>query len=571
MDVLQTLRDRFQGAMADALGEPFRHTDPILHPSQNPKFGDYQANCAMPLAKQLGAKPRDVAQKLVDALDLSAISETKPEIAGPGFINVKLSDACLSEFAQAMIGDERLGVEKCDAPDTVVIDYSSPNVAKEMHVGHLRSTVIGDAIARTLEHLGHNVIRQNHLGDWGTQFGMLIERLEETGQSAESSVSDLNVFYQEARERFDLDPDFAARARKRVVALQSGDRQTLEHWRGLVAESKRHFNEAYDRLSITLSDRDIAGESLYNDKLASVADDVSRIGLAQDSHGALCIFVEGHEDPLMVRKSDGGFGYAASDLAAIRYRVHELRANRIIYVVDARQSDHFAKLFKAARLAGWLTDGIKAEHVRFGTILGEDGRPFKTRTGDTVKLSDLLDEAEQRALKIVREKSPDLSDVEAKQIAHIVGIGAVKYGDLSGDRIRDYVFSWPRMLAMDGNTAPYLQYAYARIRSIFRRAAREGHLPGRIVVSHDAERSLVLKLAQIDSTIRTVARKLQPHHLCGWLYDLSSAFSSFYEQCPVLRAEDESQRASRLGLCDLTSRALKQGLSLLGIDVIERM
>ena len=597
MDLARQIGDRFRDALAAAFGEAYRDADPILRPAQDPKFGDYQANLAMSLGKTLGLKPRDVAQKIADALDLTGLCDEPPTIAGPGFINIRLSNDALGRFATAMLRNDRLGIEPDPTPQTVVIDYSSPNVAKEMHVGHLRSTVIGDALARTLEFLGHNVVRQNHLGDWGTQFGMLIERLEELGVGAEAGVKDLDAFYRESKQRFDTDPAFAERARRRVVGLQGGDPRTLERWRGLVDTSRKHFNEAYHRLSITLTDRDIAGESTYNDKLKPVAEELARSGLARESDGALCIFIDGHDDPLMVRKSDGGFGYAATDLAAIRYRVRELRGNRLIYVVDARQSDHFIKLFKAARLAGWVGENISTEHVKFGTILGEDGKPFKTRAGDTVKLADLLDEAEERAAKIVREKSPTLSEGETKQIAHTVGIGAVKYSDLAADRIKDYVFSWDRMLAMEGNTAPYLQYAYARIRSIFRKAQEDGvagakggsatvpqhtdakcwGTPGlspshpSIVVTHHAERALALKLAQLAPTVVTVAHRLEPHHLCTWLFELASSFSAFYEGCPVLKADTDTQRASRLALCDLTARAIQRGLALLGIDVVERM
>ena len=566
------LSERFCQAIAGAFGAEFQDVDPLIRPAQNPKFGDYQANVAMSLGKRLGRNPREIATSVVEKLEWGDLCDGPPTIAGPGFINLRLTDACLSSIATALAADEHLGVASTAPPQTIVIDYSSPNVAKEMHVGHLRSTVIGDALARTLEFRGNQVIRQNHLGDWGTQFGMLIQYAIEQQISLAGrqwvSFGELTDFYKQAKLKFDEDAEFAERARQRVVALQSGDQQTQELWRHLVSASASHFGRIYQQLNVTLRDADIRGESHYNSMLAATVRALRDKGLAQLSEGAWCVFVPGFDDPLMVQKSDGGFGYAATDLTAIRFRVEQLGAQRIIYVVDARQSDHFTKVFHTARAAGWLDEGHTAEHVKFGTILGEDNRPFKTRSGETVRLVDLLDEAQDRALAIVREKSPELSDEQAAAIAAIVGIGAVKYADLSADRVKDYVFSWARMLAMDGNTAPYLQYAYARIRSIFRKAEDE---PGEVVVAHDAERALVLKLAQFPQVTAAVADRLEPHHLCTWLYELATSFSAFYENCPVLRADGQAQRRSRLALCDLTARALKQGLSLLGIEVIERM
>ena len=571
-DPQQVLTGRFQEAISAAWGPEHAQADPLIRPAQNPTFGDYQANVAMSLGKRLGRNPRQVAAAVVEKLQWLDLLAEAPSVAGPGFINLKLSANWLSQIATSLAGDDRLGVERIATPQTVVIDYSHPNIAKEMHVGHLRSTIIGDALARTLEFQGHRVIRQNHLGDWGTQFGMLIEHLEDLGAAGTATeIRDLNAFYQQAKKRFDSEPQFADRARKRVVALQSGDPGTLAQWKRLVSESMHHFNAAYARLNVTLSDGDVRGESYYNPMLQEVVQILRDKGLAQLSEGAWCVFVPGHEDPLMVQKSDGGFGYPATDLAAIRFRVQSLGAERVIYVVDARQSSHLAKVFYTARAARWLDDHHVAEHVKFGTILGEDGKPFKTRTGDTVRLAELLDEAEQRALAIVREKSPDLAADEASEIAGIVGIGAVKYGDLSADRIKDYVFSWDRMLAMDGNTAPYLQYAYARIRSIFRKSGATPEPGVRITVEHDAERALVLKLSQFPAVVRGVVDRLEPHHLCTWLYDLAATFSGFYESCPVLKAQDDAQRRSRLALCDLTARSLAAGLDLLGIRVIERM
>jgi len=577
VDPQHQLTQRFAHAIAAALGDEHAGADPLIRPSQNPRFGDYQANAAMALGKKIGRNPREVAQAIVDALDIADLCEP-PSIAGPGFINLKLTDEYLGRLATELACDERLGVERVEDPQTVVVDYSSPNVAKEMHVGHLRSTVIGDALARTLEFLGHTVIRQNHLGDWGTQFGMLIEFLFDTHSGAaagDAHIADLNAFYQQAKQKFDADADFAERARRRVVALQSGDDTTLALWRKLVEESKAHFNGAYARLGVTLADADIAGESFYNDQLADVVRELREAGVAVESDGAICVFVDGVEAPQIVQKADGGYGYATTDLAAIRHRTVNLGADRIAYVVDARQQDHFKQLFWTARKMGWLDDHHVAEHVRFGTILGADGRPFKTRSGETVKLSDLLDEAIERAGRIVEQKNPDLDAAARQGVAQVVGIGAVKYGDLSADRVKDYKFEWDRMLAFEGNTAPYLQYAYVRVRSIFRKAETDAQTVrakgGAIVVGHEAERALVLKLVQFASVLRSVAERLEPHHLCTWLYELATAYSRFFENCPVLRAESAALRDSRLRLCDLTSRGLRRGLGLLGIDVPERM
>ncbi|MDH3584916.1 MAG: arginine--tRNA ligase [Phycisphaerae bacterium] len=569
---------RLRQAIVSCFGDAFAETDPLVRPAQNTRFGDCQANVAMSLAKQLGRKPRDVADQVVQALDIRDLCE-RPTVAGPGFINVRFDDAYLSDLAREIAADPRLGVAAVMSPKTVVIDYSSPNVAKEMHVGHLRSTIIGDALARTLEFLGHRVIRQNHIGDWGTQFGMLIERLLEAGGEEESSVADLNAFYREAKGKFDADPAFAERARGRVVKLQGGDAETGRLWKRLVTQSQTHFREAYDRLGVTLRDTDICGESVYNPKLEPVLQALGDRDLTRLSDGATCVFVPGFEGregepvPLIVRKSDGGFGYAATDLAAIRYRVQELGADRIAYVVDARQKDHFEQIFWTATQAGWLDEDHTAEHVRFGTMQGEDNRPFRTREGDTVKLIDLLNEAEQRAAAVIESKNPDMPPEQRADVARMVGIGSVKYGDLSTDRVKDYVFSWDRMLAMDGNTAPYLQYAYARNRSIFRKAGVDPAdlVPGSLSIEHDAERALVLAVAGLGRVAVSVGDRLEPHHLCAWLYDLATAYSRFFEQCPVLRAETQESRDSRLVLCDLVARCLERGLGLLGINVPQQM
>ncbi|HET7489327.1 MAG TPA: arginine--tRNA ligase [Acidimicrobiales bacterium] len=583
-DPVTVLAQRFSQAMAAAFGPEHAGTDPVLRRSAQERFGDYQANGAMALGKALGRSPRDVAAELIGHLDLTGIAEP-PEVAGPGFVNIRLLPGYLSEAAGRLAADERLCVDAAERPETVVVDYSQPNVAKEMHVGHLRSTVIGDAIVRVLEFLGHRVIRQNHLGDWGTNFGMLIEHLVDLGEeetAAELSLGDLEAFYQQAKAKYDSDPAFAERARLRVVALQSGDPPTLKRWHLLIDQSTRYFSAVYELLNVRLTDDDVAGESFYNSMLDDVAAELEAKGLAVVDDGALCVFPpgfagrDGKPFPLMVRKRDGGYGYDATDLAAIRYRVRELGADRIVYVVDARQSQHFALLFAAARMAGWLDGGRRAEHVAFGSVLGPDGRPFKTRVGGTVKLIALLEEAVERATVIVTDKRPDLDEAERAAVARAVGVGALKYADLSNDRAKDYVFDFDRMLAMDGNTAPYLQYAHARVCSILRRAAEEGApydpaAGSAVVIGEPAERALVLQLLSLDVVVRQTADSLQPHRLTTYLYDLAAAFTAFFEHCPVLRAATPELRASRLVLCDLTARTLRLGLGLLGIEAPERM
>ena len=577
------LTQRFRDAVAAAVGAEHRDADPLIRAAQNPEHGDYQSNLAMGLAKKVGAKPRDLAQKVVDKLDWGGVCSEAPTIAGPGFINLRLSPAFVAESLAASANDAKLGVVPATPAQTVALDYSGPNVAKEMHVGHLRSTCIGDAIARVLQFQGHHVIRQNHLGDWGTQFGMLIERLvlndtEENAANTTHAFADLGAFYREAKERFDGDPAFADRSRKRVVKLQSGDKLTLKLWERLVRASQIHFRAVYDRLGVLLTDADIKPESFYNDKLAGVAAELEKLGVARISEGALCAFPpgfkgkEGEEVPLIVRKTDGGYGYDTTDLAAVRYRAKDLHAHRLIYVTDARQKQHFAMVFKTAEMAGWLA-GVSAEHVPFGAVLGEGHKPFKTRSGDTVKLVDLLDEAEQRALKIIEAKNPELPREERENVARVLGIGAVKYADLVNDRIKDYVFDWDRMLSFDGNTAPYLVNAYVRIQSIFRKAKTQGIDVGRALpaVNEPAEKALALKLLQFPGVVEAVGQSLEPHRLCGYLYELASLYHQFYERCPVLTAETPALRDGRLALSGVTARTLKQGLELLGIGVLERM
>ena len=562
-------------AMVEALGVD---ADPVVRPATNPQFGDYQANFAMPLGKRLGRPPREIAEAVVAELDLGAICE-RVEVAGPGFVNLTLDRGWLATTVGLLIADDRLGVAADATPDRIVIDYSAPNVAKEMHVGHLRSTIIGDALVRTLEFLGHTVIRQNHIGDWGTPFGMLIEHLLDVGEdkAADSlSVGDLNGFYQAARAKFDSDPQFADRARQRVVLLQSGDPETNRLWRELVEESMRYFNHVYRRLGVLLTDEDLAPESSYNDQLASVASTLEERGLAVVDDGALCVFPPGFTGrdgsplPLIIRKSDGGYGYAVTDLAAVRHRSQDLGATRIIYAVDAGQGQHLQMVFAVARLAGWL-DHTRAEHVAFGIVLGADGQRLKSRAGDSPKLIDLLDEAVERARTAVIAKNPD---IDATPVAEVVGIGAVKYADLSTDRIKDYRFDWDRMLAFEGNTAAYLQYAYVRVRSIFRRGeisdigARDA---AAVLVEAPEERDLALALLRFDTAVRSVADTLEPHRLTTYLFELAQVYTTFFEGCPVLRADTPELRRSRLVLCELTARVLQRGLGLLGIQTVEQM
>jgi arginyl-tRNA synthetase len=582
MHDLQTLIvARLRAAIAAALGDAHADTDPLVRPSADARFGDYQANVAMSLGKSLGVRPRDVAEKIVAAIGRDGLF-AKVEIAGPGFINLTLTDEAISAQAAAMLADERLGVPAVKHPQRVVIDYSSPNVAKEMAFHHLRSTGIGDVLARVLRFAGHDVVGQNHLGDWGTQFGMLIQNMLEGPAGGDAvSVTQLNAFYQAARKRFDEDPAFAERARLRVVALQAGDAETLARWRELVEVSKRHFDALYARLDIDTADLEYRGESAYNDDLPRVIRELDAAGQLHESEGAKVVFPEGFTGrdgepmPMIVQKSDGGFLYATTDLAAARYRLKDLRAQRLIYVTDARQAQHFAMVFQVLRQAGWAPETVRLDHVAFGTILGPDRKPFKTRSGETVRLADAIDEAEQRALAIVTEKNPELPDDDRRRIAHVVGVGAMKYADLSSERVKDYTFDWDRALAMEGNTAPYLQNAYVRVRSIFRKhqqaTGAEVGDAGAIGVAHPAERALALKLLQLPQVIASVADSLEPHRLCNYLYDVASAYHGFYEKCPVLAAPDEATRESRLRLCDLTARTIRQGLHLLGIGVVEQM
>lgn len=545
--------------------------------SKDRSHGDFASNIALVLAKPAGMKPRDLATRLVDALPADpAIS--KVEIAGPGFLNFFQNDDALAGQLEAALTDDHLAVKRNAPAETVVIDLSSPNLAKEMHVGHLRSTIIGDAVARVLEFLGDTVIRQNHVGDWGTQFGMLLAYLQEQPAAAESELSDLETFYRAAKKRFDESPEFADRARELVVQLQAGDSECLRLWTRFNEISLSHCQQVYDRLNVRLTREDVKGESAYNAELPSVVECLRTAGLLSESEGAQCVFMdefknaEGNPLPVIVQKAGGGYLYSTTDLAAMRYRSRDLKADRALYFVDQRQALHFQMVFSVARRAGFVDDAMKLEHMGFGTMNGPDGRPFKTRDGGTVKLIDLLDEAEQRAYALVKSKNPDLGEDELRQIARAVGIGAVKYADLSKHRTSDYSFNFEQMLSFEGNTAPYLLYAYTRVASIFRKLGQGiESLEGRIDPQVDQERALAAKLSQFGETLNTVADKGVPHVLCTYLYDLAGLFSSFYEHCPVLAAEDPQIRQSRLRLAALTGRTLKQGLELLGLEPLERM
>lgn len=574
------LAARVQAALSAAFGPSYADADPVIRPSQ---FADLQANVALPLAKKLGRKPRDVADEIVKNLDTADVV-ADVEVSGPGFINLTLSDGWIAAEAQRALEDERLGVPAAEEPQKTVVEYSSPNVAKEMHVGHLRTTIVGDAIARILAFLGHDVVRDNHVGDWGTPFGMLIEHLLDLGEDAaardDSSVSDLTAFYQAAREKFDGDEEFADRSRRRVVALQAGDAETLRLWNVLVDVSKRYFNAVYGRLGVTLTDDDIKGESFYNDLLAPTVQELEDKGIAVISDGALCAFPpgftgrEGEPLPVIIRKSDGGYNYSTTDLATIRYRVDTEHVDRMIYVVGAPQSLHFQMVFAVARMAGWLNDEVEAEHAQIGNVLGTDGKILRTRAGGTVKLAQLLDEAVERAGAAFDEVQHDDSfdDETRAAIVQAVGIGAVKYADLSVARDSEYVFDFDRMISFHGKTGPYLQYAAARIWSIFRKGGvTVEDATGPIVLGHPAERALALELLSFGAVLKQAGDTAEPHRLASYVYAVADAYTTFHENCPVLKAPDEATKASRLALCAATLRTLETGLHLLGVPTPERM
>jgi arginyl-tRNA synthetase len=571
----QVITARFQQALGTAFGPEHAEADPVIRPSQ---FADLQANVALALAKRLGSNPREVATRLVEALEIDDVAEP-PQISGPGFVNLTLRPSWLASEVDALAADPRLGVPEQE-PQVVPIDYSAPNVAKEMHVGHLRTTVVGDALARTLEHLGHRVIRQNHIGDWGTPFGMLIEHLLDVGEGSEEAhalVESPNDFYQAARAKFDGDEEFAARARRRVVTLQSHDPATMRLWEQLIELSKAYFRTIYTTLDVTLTDDDLAGESSYNAELAEICDELEAAGIATISEGALCVFLDGYTGregkpvPLIIRKSDGGYGYATTDLATIRHRIRDLGADRVLYVIGAPQALHLQMVWDTARKAGWLTDDVEVVHVRIGNVLGADGKILRTRSGAPIKLMDLLQEGIDKAGQVLAESRPELDAGTRTAIAKHVGIGAVKYADLSVSHDSEYTFDFDRMLALTGNTGPYLQYAAARIRSILRKASEAGEVAGDVVITEEAERELAKTLLGFGDVVAQVGATLEPHRLCGYLFELAQAYTAFYEACPVLKAEDPSVRGSRLRLCAVTLDVLVTGLGLLGITAPEQM
>ena len=573
MSIKNTLDTRFKSAM-QALNIPSECT-PLINLSGKPQFGDYQANGAMGAAKHLKTNPRELAQKILDHVDLTEIAE-KTEIAGPGFINITLKNDYLASCLKNCLDKPNIEAKN------IVIDYSGPNLAKEMHVGHLRSTIIGDALARVLEYQGQNVIRQNHMGDWGTQFGMLIAELElqlSKGEQAELALSDLEIFYQQSKKHFDEDPEFADTARAYVVKLQSGDASCLKLWKQFIDVSVAHNTEIYQQLNVGLTAEHIKPESAYNQDLEWIVKDLESKKLAIESDGAKVVFLDeladknGDPSPMIVQKSGGGFLYATTDLAALKYRVETLNVDRVLYFIDARQSLHMKQVFTTSKKAKYVPDTVSLEHHAFGTMMGSDGKPFKTRTGGTVKLADLLVEAVDRAEKLVREKNTDLSEQEIKDIAQKVGIGAVKYADLSKTRTNDYIFDWDSMLSFEGNTAPYLQYAYTRIYSIFRKAGIAlDQFSADINIIEPQEKQLALKLLQFSEVINQVATDCYPHSLCNYLYELSSLFMSFYEHCPILKSGIAPETVqSRLQLCAHSASILQKGLDLLGIEVMEKM
>ncbi|PYC81331.1 arginine--tRNA ligase [Streptomyces tateyamensis] len=554
------VEDAISAAAARVLPRGAAGRDPLVRPSEH---ADFQSNLALALAKQAGLAPRELAARLLAEL---ADGPLEAELSGPGFLNLTVGRQALWQQLAARLADDRLGVGTPLAGTRTVVDYSGPNIAKEMHVGHLRSTVIGDALARVLGHLGSEVARQNHLGDWGTQFGMLIQYLEEHPQPAGIGLAELDELYRAGRQAFDADPAFRERAQRRLVALQSGDPATLAVWRELVAASTEGFQRLYDRLGVLLTPADVDAESRFNDQLDGVVEELRAAGLAVESEGAVCVFVDGVEAPLIVRKKDGGYGYPATDLATLRHRVEVLAADRILYVVDARQALHFRQVFAVGRLAGWLPDSVQAVHVPFGMVLGTDGKPFKTRSGGTVRLADLLDAAIEGARTAVAER-----ETVDEAVVRAAGIGSVKYADLSNARTKNYVFDIDQMTSLAGNTAVYLQYAHARVRSILARAGAAEPTVDPAAPMAPAERALLLHLDGFGAVLDEVADTLEPHRLTGYLFALAKALTEFYAQCPVLKAGTPAVRANRLALCTLTARTLVRGLGLLGIEAPERM
>lgn len=579
MNIRQILSEKVLAAMV-AAGLP-NDTNPAVNPSARAQFGDYQANGVMGAAKKLKTNPRELAQQVLEHLHISDIAE-KVEIAGPGFINIHLNKDWLATQLMSTANDEHIGVSQPTEPQTIVVDYSAPNLAKEMHVGHLRSTIIGDAVVRTLEFCGHHVIRQNHMGDWGTQFGMLLAHLSDklaANTIAETALADLEAFYRESKTRFDNEEGFADRARDYVVKLQSGDEACAKLWQQFIDISISHSEEIYDKLNVTLTRKDIMGESAYNNDLPAVIDELVQQNLAVEDQGAKVVFIDelankdGEPSVFIVQKSGGGYLYSTTDLSACRYRSNELKADRIIIFTDARQAYHFKQVEVTARNAGFLPENVKYDHCPFGMMMGDDGKPFKTRTGGTVKLAELLDEAVSRAATLIKEKNPSFSDSELEELSKKVGIGAVKFADLSKNRTSDYIFNWQTMLSFEGATAPYLQYAYTRIQSIFKKAAIDfEQLDTKIIVVEAQEKALALKLLQLEEVLIHMSSDCTPNVLCNYLYELASLYMSFYEACPILKEGIVDEvKESRLMLCKLISRTLKQGLTLLGIETMEKM
>ncbi|MBA2816781.1 arginine--tRNA ligase [Candidatus Pantoea persica] len=579
MNIQALLSEKVSQAMILA-GAP-ADCEPQVRQSAKAQFGDYQANGIMAVAKKLGQAPRQLADIVIQHLDLNGIA-SKVEIAGPGFINIFLDRSWLADQAKQALTQPRLSVAAVE-PQTIVVDYSAPNVAKEMHVGHVRSAIIGDAAVRTLEFLGHNVIRANHVGDWGTQFGMLIAYLEkqQNEHHEEIVLADLEAFYREAKRTYDEDEAFAERARAYVVKLQGGDEYCRAMWKKLVDITMSQNQLIYDRLNVTLTRKDVMGESLYNDMLPGIVADLRAKGLAVTSEGATVVFLdefqnkEGEPMGVIIQKKDGGYLYTTTDIACAKYRYETLHADRVLYYIDSRQHQHLQQAWLIVRKAGYVPESVPLEHHAFGMMLGKDGRPFKTRSGGTIKLADLLEEAHDRALTLVREKTPEMSEAELQQLAEVVGIGAVKYADLSKSRTTDYIFDWDNMLAFEGNTAPYMQYAYTRVLSVFRKSGVAidalDALDAPLTIAEDREAQLATRLLQFEETITQVARDGTPHVMCAYLYDLAGLFSGFYEHCPILSADDEATRQSRLQLAALTAKTLKQGLDTLGIKTVERM
>jgi len=576
VNIQAILSDKISAAM-QAAGAP-EGSDALVRQSAKAQFGDYQANGVMGAAKKMGINPRQLAEQVVSHLDLEGIA-SKIDIAGPGFINIFLEPNWITTQAEHALSSDHLGLSPVKS-ETIVIDYSAPNVAKQMHVGHLRSTIIGDAAARTLEFLGHKVIRANHVGDWGTQFGMLIAYLEkmQNENASDMALADLEEFYREAKQHYDSDEAFAERARGYVVKLQSGDEYCRKMWRKLVDITMQQNQQTYHRLNVTLTEDDVMGESLYNDMLPGIVADLKAKGLAVESEGATVVYLdefknkEGEPMGVIIQKKDGGFLYTTTDIACAKYRHEVLHADRALYYIDSRQHQHLMQAWTIVRKAGYIPESMSLEHHMFGMMLGKDGKPFKTRSGGTVRLSDLLDEAIERAQILIRAKNPDMPEDELNNVANVVGIGAVKYADLSKSRTTDYIFDWDNMLAFEGNTAPYMQYAYTRVASIFKKAnITQADLTQPMALQDPRELTLATRLMQFEETILMVARDGTPHVMCAYLYDLAGLFSSFYEHCPILTAENDAQRQSRLKLALLTQKTLKAGLDTLGIETVERM